>query len=31
MMVAAHELNGQTYAHSIVRTNELLQALQPQH
>jgi len=30
MMVAAHELNGPTYAHSIVNTQELLQALQPQ-
>jgi nicotinamidase-related amidase len=27
MMVAAHELNGPTYAHSIVDTRELLQAL----
>jgi hypothetical protein len=26
-MVAAHELNGPTYAHSIVDTRELLQAL----
>ena len=31
MMVAAHELNGPTYAHSIVSTGELLKALQPQH
>jgi nicotinamidase-related amidase len=30
MMVAAHELNGPTYAHSIVTTGELLQALAPQ-
>jgi hypothetical protein len=27
--VAAHELNGPTYAHSIVDTRTLLQALQP--
>lgn len=30
MMVAAHELNGPTYAHSIVTTRELLQALASQ-
>lgn len=31
MMAAAHELNGPTYAHGIVTTRELLQALQPQN
>ena len=31
MMVAAHELNGPTYAHSIVTTNELVQALAPRN
>jgi len=31
MMTAAHELNGPTYAQSIVNTRELLQALQPQN
>ena len=31
MMVAAHELNGPTYAHSIVTTAELLPTLQAQH
>ncbi len=31
MMVAAHELNGPTYAHSIVTTAELLQLLQTQN
>jgi len=30
MMVAAHELNGPTYAHGIVSTSELLPALAPQ-
>ncbi len=29
MMVAAHELNGPTYAHAIVDTPALLQALPP--
>jgi nicotinamidase-related amidase len=31
MMVAAHELNGPTYAHSIVTTSELLPALATQN